>query len=191
MKRKLLVVVDMVNGFVKEGALADPKINLITPNIVAKIQNAIINKNMIVGFRDCHQVNDEEFKTFPVHCLDGSKESEYIDEIKKYRNFIIDIPKNTTNGFNTEKFKLMIEKYQFEQIEVVGCCTDICVSDFTTSLISYLKENGRGTKVVIDEKSVATFDLPNHNAKVVGSLALAELEKIGVNVKKKEREQGM
>lgn len=191
MKRKMLVVVDMVNGFVQEGALADPKINLITPNIVAKIQNAIVNKNMIVGFRDCHQVNDEEFKTFPVHCLEGSRESEYIDEIKKYRNFIIDIPKDTTNGFNTEKFKMLIEKYQFEQIEVVGCCTDICVQDFTTSLVAYLNKRGIDTKVVIDEKAVATFDLPNHNAKAVGALALAELEKIGVNVKKKEHEQSM
>ena len=36
--KKLLLVIDMVNGFVKEGALADEYINNITPNIIKLIE---------------------------------------------------------------------------------------------------------------------------------------------------------
>ena len=36
--KKLLIIVDMVNGFVKEGPMADNYINNITPNIINLIQ---------------------------------------------------------------------------------------------------------------------------------------------------------
>ena len=39
--KKLLLVIDMVNGFVKEGALADKEIDNITPNIINLIKKYI------------------------------------------------------------------------------------------------------------------------------------------------------
>ena len=44
MKRKeelevLLIVVDMINGFIKEGNMADPTINHITPKIIKLIKS--------------------------------------------------------------------------------------------------------------------------------------------------------
>ena len=36
--KNLLVIVDMVNGFAKEGVLADPKINNVTPNIIKLVE---------------------------------------------------------------------------------------------------------------------------------------------------------
>ena len=39
--KKLLVIIDMINGFVKEGALADKQINNITPNIIKLIEEYI------------------------------------------------------------------------------------------------------------------------------------------------------
>ena len=84
--KDLLVVVDMVNGFINEGALACKKIQKIVPLIEENIINAK-NKNMdIVAFKDCHNEDDEEFKIFPKHCLKDSFESELIQELLKYQN---------------------------------------------------------------------------------------------------------
>ena len=47
MKKNMLVVVDMVNGFVNFGALADNKINKITPKIIKLIESA--KKNGMVA----------------------------------------------------------------------------------------------------------------------------------------------
>ena len=46
--KKLLLVIDMVNGFVKEGALADKAINNITPNIINLIKKYVQEENDII-----------------------------------------------------------------------------------------------------------------------------------------------
>lgn len=180
--KNLLIVVDMVNGFINEGALADKRINSIVPAIVNKIEKAKENGDKIIAFKDTHEVHDEEFKLFPPHCIVGSRECELVDELKLYEKDMLVIEKNTTNGFLTKEMQTFIKNNRFDNIEITGCCTDICVNALTQSLIKYFAQNGINTTISISENSVDTFDAPNHNADNINAETLKDLEEIGVNI---------
>ena len=185
-KKKMLVIVDMINGFIKEGNLADNNITRIIPAVIKKIEQAIKNNYLIVAFRDCHKKNDIEFKSYPEHCIKGSSECELIDELKPYEDHMIIIDKNTTNGFNTDLMPILLSYFAYDEVEVVGCCSDICVKDFTNSLVKFRFENRPNFKIVVDEKCIDTFNTPTHNADIVNSLTINYFESLGVNVIRKE-----
>ena len=180
--KDLLVVVDMVNGFVNVGALADKKINKITPTIVSLIKKAKEIGMDIVDFRDCHSNDDEEFKVFPPHCLKGSIESELIAELKPYAKDMIDIPKTTTNGFITKKFLEIVKANKYDRVFVVGCCTDICVKNFVDSYLNFNKKYNRNTKVVVFEDACYTFDGKDHNAENEHKKAISYLKHRGAYI---------
>ena len=184
--KKLLVIIDMVNGFVNSGALADHKINKITPNIIKHIKMAIKNNIPIIAFKDSHNVNDEEFKVFPPHCIKGTSESELIPELKQYEKHFTIIEKNTTNGFNTKEFLTLAKKVTFDQVVVTGCCTDICVEQFVNAYSEFNKLNKRSTQIVIPVNAVYTFDGVNHNAVQCHKAALNRMMQIGAKITKGE-----
>mgnify|MGYP003293157435 CR=1 FL=1 len=181
--KNLVVVIDMVNGFVHTGPLSDKNINKVTPNIKKLLNKAVETNTPIVAFRDCHSVNDEEFNTYPVHCLKGSVESEIIPELNEYKKYFIDIEKNTTNGFNTGKFLNIAFKNNFDKVYVCGCCTDICVKDFVLSYLNFLNKTKRNTQIIVLEDACYTFDGQNHNANKCHNEALKEMENAGATIK--------
>ena len=128
-----LFIVDMNNGFAKEGALSSPRVEeIIDP--IADFGKALSSKiNTIVAFTDTHDEDAVEFKSYPAHCLRGDMESEVVKEILAIDNLEI-IEKNSTNGF----FAIDIEKYKnLDNFIVAGCCTDICVYQFVLTLKTY------------------------------------------------------
>ena len=84
--KKLLLVIDMVNGFVKEGALADKGINNITPNIINLIKKYVQEENDIISIQEGHNENSKEFENFPKHCILGTEEADLIEELKPYES---------------------------------------------------------------------------------------------------------
>ena len=181
--KKLLVIIDMVNGFVKEGNLADEKINIITPSVISLIKEFISKGEPIITFRDSHSIDDPEMKDYPVHCLKGTYESLLIDELVPFKDHFLDIEKNTTNGFETNLFKDYIKNNYFDEVIVTGCCTDICVEAFAKSLQSYIINNNLKTKIIIFEKCVYTFDSNSHNAITCHKESLERLKASGVIIK--------
>lgn len=160
----LLVVIDMVNGFVNFGNLADKKINRIVPSIKSLIENSLKNGDKIVAFKDTHSEDDIEFQTYPVHCVRGSEECTLIPELAIFETRMQIIEKPTTNGFITQEFQKLISENNFDKISVCGCCTDICVSNFLESLNGYLKMANKKTEVIVFEDAVDTFNSEGHNA---------------------------
>lgn len=181
--KKLLVIIDMVKGFVDEGNLADKNINKITPNIIKLIETFIASNNPIVTFRDTHKENDEEMKTYPLHCLAGTAECELIDELKPWSNNFIDIKKNTTNGFETDEFKSLINNNYFDEVHITGCCTDICVECFALSFANYIKEHNLNTKLIVYQNAVYTFDNPSHRAEKCHEESLKRMEENNITIK--------
>lgn len=161
--KSLVVIVDMVNGFVNFGNLADKNINRIVPNCVKLVQKALENGGRIVAFKDCHSLNDPEFIDYPEHCVRWTPECELVPELKPYEKDMTVIEKPTTNGFNTPEFKQLIENEDFDEIIVAGCCTDICVANFLESLHTYLKEKGKNTKLFVAADAVDTFGGEGHD----------------------------
>jgi len=181
--KNLLVVIDMVNGFVHFGALADKKINKITPKIINLIKTSDKNRFEIIAFKDCHEINDEEFKAFPPHCIKGTEESELIPELKPFEDkFDYIINKNTTNGFITKEFQYLLKRNQYNNVIVCGCCTDICVSNFVESYINFIKANNLNTKIYVVENACYTFDSPEHSADLCHKNALENMAKKGAKI---------
>ncbi|NMA67619.1 MAG: cysteine hydrolase, partial [Clostridiaceae bacterium] len=99
-----LIIVDMINGFVREGALKDKRAEAIIP-AQAELSKACDMLNIKkLAFADSHTSESPEFGAYPVHCMAGTSESEVVDELKEIGGYTL-IPKNSTNGFHEEEFQ--------------------------------------------------------------------------------------
>lgn len=183
--KKLLLVIDMVNGFVKEGALADKKINNITPNIIKLMEEYIRNNDDIISIQEGHSKESKEFENFPVHCILGTKEAELIDELMPYKENMKVIRKNSTSGFITTEFIKYIEenKNHLEEIVITGCCTDICIINFALPLKNYINEYNLNIKITIFKNSVDTYEAPTHNRDEYNEMAFKIMEQNGIVIK--------
>ena len=85
---KCLIVVDMVNGFVREGVLHDDNISKIIPRQIELIKENQLEGNLIIFIKDTHDENAIEFKRFgnTKHCVRGTREADLVDELKFYEN---------------------------------------------------------------------------------------------------------
>jgi len=182
-EKRALVIVDMIRGFIMEGKMASPSVYKIVPEIVKQVESYIKNGYTIIAFYDCHDTDCEEFKSYPAHCVKGSKECELVPELKKFEKHMIMIPKNTTNGFNTPEFREIAKRANFEEVKVTGCLTDICVEQFATNFARYNKLNGKQTKIVVPKNAVATFDAPNHNEKIEQAKSFNRMAALGITIK--------
>jgi len=135
MNKKLLIVVDMVNGFVREGAMADSHIEHIIPEIVNLVEKYEYENEKIIFIKDCHEKNSVEFESYPEHCLKGTNESELVEELKKYENKFNCYEKNSTSAMFAKGFLDNINGInELKQVTIVGCCTDICVLNLAIPL---------------------------------------------------------
>ena len=78
------IAVDMVNGFVKEGALSSSEVLSINKDVAdfsARCKEYGIRNYALC---DCHPESCTEFLTYPVHCVKGTAESELTDELKNH-----------------------------------------------------------------------------------------------------------
>ena len=126
----MLIVVDMVNGFVREGVLHDEKIAEVIPRQLELIKEAKHRGDLIVFVKDTHDEDAIEFKRFgnTKHCVRGTSEAELVDEFRELEkeDDTISIEKNSTSYMEAEEFRNLIgDMTNLERVDVVGCCTDI------------------------------------------------------------------
>ena len=182
--KSILFIVDMNNGFVKEGALSSERVEKIIPNIVENIKIFNEIKNPVIAFTDSHIKNSMEFKSYPIHCLENSYESELIDEIKSFKDIIV-IKKSSTNAFLEEKTKKYIDKFiskGYKNWVICGCITDVCVKQFAQTLNAYFNVINKGMDVIVPINSVDTYDSSDHNAEVINLFSFYEMSASGIKV---------
>ncbi len=177
-----LVIVDMVNGFVKKGNLMSSRINDIIPSVLKTINICYERGFKILAFSDEHSVDSIEFNEYPVHCLKDTWESELIDELKEFENIKI-IGKNSTNGFMEEAFKSWMSLNEYtNNFIVVGNCTDICVMQFVMTLKSYFNKKNEDVNIFIPIDSVETFHSKEHNGDLMNIFAIHNMSINGVQI---------
>ena len=114
---EMIIVVDMINGFMKGGVMADPYIMHIVPTIRNYMEEAIQNlsKNVVV-IRDAHEKGAMEFKVHPEHCLKDSWESSLIDELRDLLPYCYEFEKNSTSTIDIEVIvpEEAVETYQIK-----------------------------------------------------------------------------
>ena len=172
--KELLFVVDMVNGFVKEGNMHDKKIM----SIVDEIKEECEKHENIIFIADTHEEDAIEFNSFPTHCVKGTSEAEIIDELKPYVTTLLE--KNSTNTFHVLDKEILKE---YDSFMITGCCTDICVMQFALSLKTYLNQMDMPQEVIIKEKGVATYDAPYHPANDYQKMAISLMSQSGIVIK--------
>lgn len=156
-----LIVVDMVNGFVRDGALHDEEIAKVIPRQIELIKQAKTEGKAIIFIKDTHDENAVEFDRFGgSHCVKGTNEAELVDELKPYENdedtFVIE--KNSTSFMEAPDFRRFIEEHpEIIEFDIVGCCTDICDFNGAMGLANYLDQWNRRHIIRVHEDAIATY----------------------------------
>lgn len=177
----VVFIVDMVNGFVKEGALADPAI----AKAAGPIRKLIEDSQADVWFvNDSHTEDAVEFQSFPPHCLKGTKEAAVIDELSDLSGRTLE--KNCISAAASPDFAQMLTSLPQENCDLIvtGCCTDLCVLQLALPLQSWINQNNRrNTRVIVPEDCVETYQINGiHDAKAWNEMALANMEANGILV---------
>lgn len=186
--KKCLIVVDMVNGFVREGVLHDERIARIIPSQVKLIKKNQEEKELTIFIKDTHDIDAVEFKRFgnTKHCVRGTNEAELVDELKVFENKenTISIEKNSTSYMEASQFRKLIKELKnLKEIVVVGCCTDICDFNGTMALANYLDQWNRDVEIKVYQDAVATY-LEDERQKYVDAAYLL-MEQQGIQLIKK------
>ena len=160
----MFIVVDMVNGFVTEGVLHDEKIGEIIPRQIELIKEAKHDGKLIVFVKDTHDVNSTEYARFGgeagAHCIKGTREQDLVDELKVFEDDMdtIVIEKNSTSYMEAPEFRELLEyQKELEEVDVVGCCTDICVINGTIPMSNYFDQWNRKVNIRVHEDAIATY----------------------------------
>ena len=188
--KRCLIIVDMVNGFVREGVLHDKQIARIIPEQIKLIKEALANEDTIVIFiKDTHTKNSTEFKRFgdSVHCEKYTNEAELVDELKPYEGLenTISIEKNSTSFMEAPKFREVAkELVNVKEYKVAGCCTDICVVNGTIGLANYNDQWNRDVIIKAYVAAIATYAEEKRQKYIDAAYLLMEQQGIQL-VKKK------
>ena len=173
--KKLLIVVDMQNDFIT-GALGTPEAGKIVPKVAAKIDEykeykRCSNDCDIVFTRDTHQ-NDYlqtlEGAFLPVpHCIEGSCGHQIADCLDTDGCEVIDKP-----NFGSLDLAERAAAGGYDEIELCGLCTDICVVSNALILKARLPE----VNISVDASCCAGVTEESHAA------ALLTMKMCQVNV---------
>lgn len=174
MNKKILIVIDMQNDFIT-GVFGTPKAQLIVPNVVNKIKNW---DGFIFYTQDGHFKYEREenlsieSKIYPCHCIYDTEGYDFIPEIKELNpeeKYVFD-----KNSFSYEwwegwgKGNLTL----FDEIVLIGVCTDICIISNALVLRSLFPE-----KIITVDSSCCAGTTPEAH-----EMALEIMKKNCINI---------
>jgi nicotinamidase-related amidase len=168
---KILVVVDMQKDFIDD-ALGTAEAVAIVPNVIEKIKEYENSDSLVIYTKDTHLENymdTREGKHLPVpHCIKGTEGHEIPDEILRGHDLIIEKP-----TFGSVELVDYLAKIEFDEIELIGLCTDICV----VSNALLIKARFPEREVSVDSSCCAGVTPATHEA------ALTTMKMCQINVK--------
>ena len=169
---KLLIVIDMQNDFIT-GTLGSPQAQQILPNVTAKIAEYRQNGGKIIFTRDTHGENylaTQEGQYLPVaHCIEGTAGHLIADELDTNGCEVFNKP-----NFGSLELAKKAAEGGFDEIEICGLCTDICVVSNALILKAQIPE----TKITVDARCCAGVTVESHNAALL-TMKMCQVEVIG------------
>lgn len=176
----VLIIVDVVNGFVREGKMASADIESIIPGIVALMKKFNEKEMPVVALCDSHKPDCAEFESFPEHCLEKTSEAELVDEIKKEGGYFM-LKKNSTNGFHEKEFmQCLIQNPQTNTFIITGDCTDICVLQLCLTLKTWYTCSNKSVNIIVPIDCVETYDAPGHDRVLMNTAAYKLMKDSGI-----------
>jgi len=164
--KRALVVVDMIEDFVREGGAlyCGPSMAKIVPVIQRELARARSSAEPVVYLRDEHLPRDAEFQMFPPHAIAGTKGGRIVSELAPAPDDVV-IPKRRYSGFFGTDLDITLRERGVDTLRLVGDCTNICV------LYTAADARNLGYAVEVVKDGVTSFDEEAHRD------ALRELEK--------------
>ena len=155
---KLLVVVDMQKDFV-DGALGTPEAQAIVDNVVKKVKEAKEAGDQIIFTMDTHETNyleTTEGKNLPVeHCIRETSGWKLIPQLRPLTADTKIVQKPT---FGSTQLSYLVAIGDYEEIELIGLYTDICV--ISNALL--LKATVPETPIIVDASCCAGVTPQSH-----------------------------
>ncbi|MEG1848725.1 MAG: isochorismatase family cysteine hydrolase [Lachnospiraceae bacterium] len=152
--KKVLIVIDMQNDFI-DGSLGTKEAVAILPKVIEKVQTARQENTVVLFTKDTHTanyLNTCEGKKLPVkHCIKPTQGWDLTEQLLPYAEEVIE--KNTFGSID-----LPDRVKAFEEIELVGLCTDICVISNALLLKAYFPEK----KISVDAQCCAGVTPQTH-----------------------------
>ena len=166
--KRTLIVIDMQNDFI-DGSLGTKEAQAIVPNVKRKIEEYKARGDEIIFTRDTHYSNyleTNEGKHLPVkHCIVGTEGWEIANGLEVENCLYLNKP---TFGYDNWKY------HNFEEIELVGLCTDICV--VSNALI--LKAQFPEANITVDASCCAGVTPESHKAALT-TMKMCQINVIG------------
>ncbi len=184
--KSAIVIIDMINGFAKEGILSSSRVGALIPEIEKMLSLAEgVHKIFIC---DSHSSDSTEFQTYPSHAIEGTDESLIVDELAIHVDQHTKIiKKNSTNAMMTTQMRnYLLEHPEISNFILVGDCTDICILQCALGLKSYFNEINVTKRIIVPYSLVDTYDLDvtNHNAKLMNLFSLYNMKMNGIEIYK-------
>ena len=153
---KALLVTDMLNDFIREGApLEVPAARKIIGKVNERIRATRKAGGRIIFVADHHARNDPEFDRWPAHAVAGTEGCEVIAELDRRPEDIL-LPKTRYSAFFESSLDEILQREDVDEVEVAGVCTSICVM-FTVADL-----RNRYIPTTVHRDAVADLDEASH-----------------------------
>lgn len=182
---KVLYNIDMNNGFVNFGAMANPKYNDLVPEQLKLIEKVRNEKGIIDFILEGHDKDALEFKSYPEHCIIGTPEADLIPELinEQTKNNTYTFYKNCINGMMNLEVGEQIKKLKnLKEIIYTGVCANLCVMDFARTNARFLDQINKQVKLFVVKNAIDTFDAPGHNREEWMEIACKVMNQAGIEV---------
>jgi nicotinamidase-related amidase len=171
--RKVLIVIDMQNDFI-DGSLGTKEAQAIVPNVKKKIEEYRARGDKVIFTRDTHlddYFDTNEGKHLPVkHCIYGTYGWQIAEDLCEETETIID--KLTFGYIRWNEFNFFFAFY--DEIEIIGLCTDICVVSNALILKATFPEHN----ITVDASCCAGVTPESHKAALT-TMKMCQINVIG------------
>ena len=177
MSSKALIIVDVQNDFLKDGALAVPE----GEAVINPILQLAKYFDFIIASRDFHPANHCSFTInggiWPVHCVSGTYGAKINSEIDSMSHIIISkgylASKDAYSAFDGTMLDDILKMRGVKEVYIVGLATDYCIKETAKDA----KKLGYTTFVVRDCVKAVNVNVGD------GDLALNEMQQMGIEIK--------
>ena len=156
--KKILVVVDMQKDFI-DGALGSPEAAAIVPHVVEKIRSWDGDLAATLDTHGENYLDTNEGRHLPVvHCVEGTPGHALNDQVAAAldgKAVIFQKP-----SFGSAALTHYLAKNQYDYVEFVGLCTDICVVSNAIMAKAALPES----RIAVDASCCAGVTPESHRA---------------------------
>ncbi|TWU50195.1 Peroxyureidoacrylate/ureidoacrylate amidohydrolase RutB [Candidatus Brocadiaceae bacterium B188] len=154
--RYALLICDMLNDFVKEGApLEVPKARAIIDNIKKELKKSRKKRIPVIFCCDAHKKFDREFKLWSRHAVKGTDGAQVIKELHPHRQDYL-VSKTSYSCFYKTSLDRILKRCGITHIIITGVVTNICI------LYTVAEAYMRGYQIVIPDNCVAALTQHEH-----------------------------